>query len=53
MTTQDLIRLAENKLQVLNQAQLTASINGDLPGIEAADAEIAETQSTLDRLRTL
>lgn len=53
MTTQDLIKLAENKLMTLNQQGLTANINGDTFEIQRIDDEVAETQATLDKLRAL
>lgn len=53
MTTQDLIRLAENKLMNLNQQGLTANISGDISEIQRVEAEVLETQATLDKLRAL
>ncbi len=47
----ELITLAENKLMALNQAIATATAKGDAEALARLDAEVAETQDTLDALR--
>lgn len=53
MTITDLIKLASNKLTMLNNARATAVTLGDVDAITKIDTSIAETQSTLDKLHTL
>jgi hypothetical protein len=53
MTIQDLIRLASNQLSTLNNRRGTAVALGDSTAIETIDNLIAETQATIDKLRTL
>jgi|LakMenEpi03Aug12_release.lakeMendotaPanAssembly.Ray.scaffolds.fasta_scaffold3590153_1 hypothetical protein len=53
MTIQQLITLASNRLAALNTSRANAVALGDVERIDALDAEIAETQNTLDALNTL
>jgi hypothetical protein len=53
MTIPQLITLAANRLAVLNSAHATAVVLGEVERIAVLDAEIAETQATLDALHTL
>lgn len=53
MTIQELIRLASNRLAALNGARATAVATGDVSRLEALDADISETQTTLNKLNTL
>ena len=53
MKIAELITLAENKLATLNQAIATATSKGDAEALTRLGAEVAETQDTLDDLRTL
>jgi len=53
MTVTDLIRLMTNKLATLNGQRTTAVVHGDVELLVALDAQIAETQATLDQLRSL
>lgn len=53
MTVSDLIRLMTNKLATLNGQRTTAVVHGDVELLVALDAQIAETQATLDQLKTL
>jgi hypothetical protein len=53
MSIADLIQLVSNKLAALNSARASAASVGDLVQVVALDAQINETQLTLDQLRTL
>ena len=53
MTIRELITLASNRLSALHLARGHAFAIGDLERLALLDAEIAETQSTIDALRTL
>jgi N-acetylglucosamine kinase-like BadF-type ATPase len=53
MKISDLISLTENKLATLNQAISTAIARGDEASIAKLDAEVLETQASLDQLKTL
>lgn len=53
MTLDDLIRLMQARLSAMNVARASAAAVGDLEQITRIDAEVAETQATLDRLKTL
>lgn len=53
MTVQDLIQVVSARLAALNSARSTAISLGDLARIAALDADIEETQTTLDALKTL
>lgn len=53
MKIEELITLAENKLMALNQSIATATAKGDTAALAALETEAAETQATLDDLRTI
>ncbi len=53
MTITDLIKLASNKLAMLNNQRGTAEMSGDTSAIEQLDNAISETQATLNKLHTL
>ena len=53
MNIQQLLSLACNRLAALNSARATAVTLGDIDRLGALDADIAETQATIDALRTL
>jgi hypothetical protein len=53
MTVQDLIRLMQNQLATLNGMLATATVQGDVARMTALDTQIAQTQTTLDQLRSL
>jgi hypothetical protein len=53
MTLDELIRLVEARLSAMNVARATAAAVGDVAQVMRIDAEVAETQATLDRLKTL
>jgi hypothetical protein len=53
MTIQELILLASNRLAALNTARSTAVGVGNVQRLNDIDAEITETQATLDKLNTL
>jgi hypothetical protein len=53
MSVQDLIRLMEARLAALNSARGSAAAVGDLAQVTRLDIDIAQTQTTLDQLRTL
>ena len=53
MKIAELIVLAEHKLATLNQATATAQASGDADALGRLEAEVAETQATLDELRDL
>jgi hypothetical protein len=53
MSLDDLIRLMEARLAALNSARGTAAAVGDLAQVTRLDIDIAQTQTTLDQLRTL
>jgi hypothetical protein len=53
MTITDLIKLASNKLAMLNNQRNTAVMSGDTSAIEQLDIAIDETQTTLNKLHTL
>lgn len=53
MTIPELIVLASNRLASLNNARATAVILGEVSRLVPLDADIAETQSTIDKLNTL
>jgi|688.fasta_scaffold417003_2 hypothetical protein len=53
MSISDLIRLAQNRLATLNSARATADRNGEPDRVAALDAEITETEATLETLRGL
>lgn len=51
MTIQDLIRLAQTRLAYLSQRRSVAESTGDAVAVSAVDAEIAETEHTLQHLQ--
>jgi len=53
MSIEDLIRLMEARLAALNAARASAAAVGDLAQVTRIDADVAQTQTTLDQLRTL
>jgi hypothetical protein len=53
MTIADLIRLLQNQIATLNGLLATATVQGDVARMTALDAQIAQTQTTLDQLRSL
>jgi hypothetical protein len=53
MSIEDLIRLMEARLAALNSARGSAAAVGDLAQVTRLDIDIAQTQTTLDQLRTL
>jgi hypothetical protein len=53
MSVEDLIRLMEARLAAMNSARGTAAAVGDLAQVTRLDIDIAQTQATLDQLRTL
>lgn len=53
MTITDLIQLMQNKLNSLAGLRQTAYSAGDINQVASLDMQIAETQQTLDQLRTL
>lgn len=53
MTIQELITLLENKLNFTQSQSAGAIQRGDIAAIEQLAVEIANTQTTLDQLRTL
>lgn len=53
MTLDDLIKLAQNRLASLERMREACWASGDAAGVAQADAQIAQTQFTLQRLHTL
>jgi hypothetical protein len=53
MTLAELIQLVSYKLAALNSARASALTIGDLNQVVQLDAQISQTQLTLDQLRTL
>ena len=53
MTISELITLMSNKISSLNNARSTAVVTGDVEAILRLDDEIAETQTSLDKLLSL
>jgi hypothetical protein len=53
MTIDDLIRLAENRLATINGAWATAFARGESEAVAKLEAEITQTQETLDTLRSV
>lgn len=53
MSIADLIQLVSYKLAALNSARASAAAIGDLNQVVLLDAQITQTQLTLDQLRTL
>ena len=53
MTINDLIVLVANKLSAINSALATATALGNIEDVFRLQAEISETQSTLNQLKEL
>jgi hypothetical protein len=53
MSISELIQLVSYKLSALNSARASAVSVGDLSQVVALDSQIAQTQLTLDQLKTL
>jgi len=53
MTIEQLIKLAENKLSVLNEQKKYYTQMGDVNKLIELDTEIAHTETTLAQLKTL
>lgn len=53
MNIQHIIAIVERRLVYLSQAKASAESLGDIERASAIDAEINETTSTLDQLKTL
>jgi hypothetical protein len=53
MSLAELIQLVQAKLAALNSARASAAAVGDINQVVLLDAQIAETQLTLDQLKTL
>ena len=53
MSIADLIQLVSYKLSALNSARASAVSIGDLTQVVSLDAQISQTQLTLDQLKTL
>ena len=53
MNIPDLIKLLQKKIAALNSARSTAYSLGDVDQVMLIDAQITETQLTLDQLNTL
>ena len=53
MTIHQLITLAANRLAALNTARATAVAMGNIALLDGLDADITETQRTLEALRAI
>lgn len=53
MTIPELITLMQNRIATLGGQRATAEAHGDVAEVTRLDAEITETQATLEQLRTL
>lgn len=53
MTVQKLIQMAERRIVYLEQNKINAEAIGDADAVARIDSDIAETQATLNQLRTL
>jgi hypothetical protein len=53
MSISELIQLVSYKLSALNSARASAVSVGDLSQVVSLDTQIAQTQLTLDQLKTL
>jgi hypothetical protein len=53
MSISELIQLVSYKLAALNSARASAVSIGDLNQVVTLDAQISQTQQTLDQLKTL
>ena len=52
MTIDDLIQLARRRLAHLTQLRASAEMLGDVNAVATLDADITETEATLNKLRT-
>jgi hypothetical protein len=53
MTLQEIVNIVGNRIAALRNQRAVAVLVGDLNQVNAIDAEIAQTQMTLDQLLTL
>lgn len=53
MTVPEIIAMCERRITYLQSLLSSASTLGDMAQVERIEAEIAETQATLNSLRTL
>jgi hypothetical protein len=53
MSIAELIQLVSYKLAALNSARASAASVGDMNQVVSLDSQIAQTQLTLDQLKTL
>ena len=53
MNIQELIDLCERRLASLNNERAYAFATGDAPSLSTLDEQVATTQATIDRLKTL
>lgn len=53
MTIQQLIQMLERRIVYLQSVRTSATTIGDMHQVERVEADINETQSTLNQLRTL
>lgn len=51
MTIDELITIIANRIATLNNMRATSVVSGDIGSVDKIDAEIAETQRTLDQLK--
>lgn len=51
MKIDEVIEVLRNRIRTLNELRLTAVQRGDLEKIGALDAEIEDTQATIDKLQ--
>lgn len=53
MTIKELIELSKSRINYLNTLRISAVASGDVMQIMSLDAEIAETQNTLNTLLSI
>lgn len=53
MTIDQLIQMAERRIAHLSESRIAAERIGDVDAVSRIDTDIAETQATLSKLRTL
>ena len=53
MNVSDLVKLLQKKISALNSARATAYVLGNVDQVMLIEAQITETQLTLDQLNTL
>lgn len=53
MTVNDIVRIVSNRLEALRSQRVLAAHVGDLEQVARLDADIAQTQVTLDQVRAL